>query len=322
LESLLALGEVDKTQIVKYSPYVKHYRAYLTRTHLKTFRNGKKYLYFYNKKERDLSILVHRKNQYILYSLYHPKKHAIIFNTTNRTRYSHIARKLKQRHYFRTSCSKIACIPHVALRRYKGIKTLRIEVKDYRQLQILYKKAIRTYNAKIIKNIRTKLPKKLIYTYFKHYKKRAKTQKQLDQLKIIALKLQLNIFKHKIKKISKKEKIEEEKIILDKTFPEKEEIEVVEVPIPSPRKPIKPYHHYLKNASYPELYSYLYQGDARNDLSYNQYATLQKRIATLKEENLLQEGSLEELITAYKSNKNPRYKSKILLLMKKAQENK
>ena len=328
LNSILALGEVDKTQVVKYSPYVKHYRAYLTRTHLKSLRNGKKYLYFYNKKEKDLSILVYRRNQYILYSLYHPKKRAIVFNTTQRTRYRHIAKKLKQKHYLPTSCTKIACVPHVALRRYKGIKTLRIEVKDYRRLQNIYKKAIRTYNAKGIKSIRTKLPKQLISAYFNRYKKRAKTQKQLEQLQIIAVKLQLASAKNIAKKIKKdplktgkkeEKKVTEEKIIEE---PQKEEVKVVEVIMEKPKKTTKPYYYYLRSASYGELNSYLSDEDARNDLTYNQYNTLQKRRNVLKEEKLLRDGSLEELIAAYKKNKDPRYKTKILLLMKKVQENK
>jgi len=47
-----------------------------------------------------------------------------------------------------------------------------------------------------------------------------------------------------------------------------------------------------------------------------------KRRTVLKEERLLREGSLEELITAYKTNKDPRYKKRILILMKEVQENK
>ena len=328
LNSILALGEVDKSQVVKYSPYVKHYRAYLTRTNLKPVKNGKKYLYFYNKKEKDLSILVHRRNQYILYSLYHPKKRAIVFNATQRTKYRHIARKLRQKHYFPTSCTRIACIPHVALRRYKGIKTLRIEVKDYSRLQNMYKKAIRTYNAKGIRSIRTKLPKQLISAYFNRYKKRAKTQKQLEQLRIIAVKLQLSSAKSIAKKIkkdpAKTKKKEEKKITETKIMeePQKEEVKVVEVIMEKPKKTTKPYYYYLRSASYDELNSYLSDGDASNDLTYNQYNTLQKRRNVLKEEKLLRDGSLEELIAAYKKNKDPRYKTKILLLMKKVQENK
>ncbi|WP_295421055.1 hypothetical protein [Sulfurovum sp.] len=334
MNSILALGEVDKTQVVKYSPYVKHYRAYLTRTHLKPIRNGKKYLYFYNRKEKDFSILVYRSNQYVLYSLYHPKKRAIIFNTNRKTRYRHIVRKLKHLGYYHTSCTQIACISHVSLRKYKGIKTLHIEVKDYRRLQDMYKKAIRTYNAKSIRSIRVKLPKQLISAYFNRYEKRAKTQKQLEQLQIIATKLQLPSAKSIAKKINKdkdtvktgnKDKIKKKAKNTKKKIteePKKEEVKVIDVVMEKPQKPAKSYYYYLRYASYDELHSYLSSGDARNDLTYNQYNTLQKRRTTLREEKLLRDGSLEELIEAYKKNKDPRYKARILMLMKKAQENK
>jgi len=42
----------------------------------------------------------------------------------------------------------------------------------------------------------------------------------------------------------------------------------------------------------------------------------------LQEEDLLQNGSLEKLITAYKNNKDPRYKSKIMQRIKEIQKNK
>jgi hypothetical protein len=73
----------------------------------------------------------------------------------------------------------------------------------------------------------------------------------------------------------------------------------------------------LHTAPYEELRSYLSEEDVRENLTYNQYRKLKER---LEEEELLREGSLEELIAAYKENKDPRYKAKILLLMKKVHE--
>jgi len=300
LDSLLALREVDKSQVVKSSSYVKFYRAYLTRTHLKPFKNGKKYLYFYNKKAKDLSILVHRKNQYILYSLYHPTKDAVVFKTNHKTNYTHIATLLKRKHYVPTTCAKIACTSHVALRRYKGIKTLLIEVKDYSRLQNLYKKAIRNYRAKTIQSTSIKLPKVFIYSYFKTYEKRARTQKQLDQLHIIAAKLKLNATQ-KVKK---------------------EAIKDIDIASEAPKELSLPYSYYTNDASYDDLNDYLSSTRTKEYLSDTHYNTLVKRRETLKEEELLQHGSLETLIAAYKQNKDPRYKNRILSLMKKAQENK
>ncbi len=340
LNSILALGEVDKTQVVKRSYYVKHYRAYFTRSHLKPITRGKKYLYFYNAKEKDLAVLLHKRDQYILYSLFHPSKRAIVVNTRKKNGYRYALKRLKKRGYHLTSPSKVGCTSHVALRKYKGIKTLLIEVKDYSRLQNLYKKAIRTYNVKKIKNIRTKLPKQLIASYYNSYYKRAKTKKQRIALNEIGVKLQLRsqkasqvdkttktsssqntVLKKKEVVIEEKE-IKEEKVIEkieDEDLQDTKRVEILNEP---PVKPEKPFNYYLHNASYNELNSYISSGKAKNNLRYYQYNQLIERRTQLKEKKLLQTGSLEDLIAAYKKNKKPQYKARILTLMKKAQESK
>jgi DNA-binding SARP family transcriptional activator len=67
------------------------------------------------------------------------------------------------------------------------------------------------------------------------------------------------------------------------------------------------------------LQNYLSTSDAKSTLSYSQYNTLKKHYSKLQEEKLLREGTLEELIAAYKKNNNPKYKAKILARMKKLQ---
>ncbi len=49
---------------------------------------------------------------------------------------------------------------------------------------------------------------------------------------------------------------------------------------------------------------------------------LKRRETSLTEEKLFNQGSLEELIAAYKVNKNPKYKKRIMKLMKETQKNK
>jgi tetratricopeptide (TPR) repeat protein len=294
-------AEVDKVYIVKYDSYVKYHRAYFTRTDLKPMQNGKKYLYLYHAKKKDLAILLHRKNQYQLYSLTYPDKKEIIFNVSHKTKYNTVLRSLKRKGYRLTSPTKMGYISRVSLQRYKGIKTLLVEMEDYSRLQEMYKKAIKTYDAKNIKFIKTKLPKELISSYYEYYHKRAKTQKQLKQLQIIAEKLQ---------KVIEKEKVQEEEV--------PKEVKVVTA-VKKPKEATKPYSYYLKSASYNELNTYLSKGGAKDHLTYNEYNKLKEK---LKEEKLLQDGSLEEVISAYKKNKDPRYKTRSLELMKKAQENK
>ena len=277
LNSLLALGEVDKVQVVKYTPYLKHHRAYFTRTHLKPMKNGKKYLYLYNSKQKDLAILFHRKNQYILYSLSKPNKKLFTFIEDRNTRYYHVLKSLKRKGYRLASPHKVGYTSRVGLRRYKGIKTLLVEAKDYTRLKEIYEKAIRTYDAKAVKPIQTILPKPLIYAYYERYRKRAKSKKQLEQLQIIASKLQLN-----------------SAITISSDPQEKTEDEVQK-----------------------EL-----ERERKQELEREREEEHKKRRTVLKEERLLREGSLEELITAYKTNKDPRYKKRILILMKEVQENK
>jgi hypothetical protein len=279
LSSLYVPGEINKVTVVEYTPYMKHYRAYFTRTELKTIKEDQKYLYLYHEKKKELGLLLHRKNQYILYNLSKPEQPELVLHAGQETTYSHVVKSFKRKGFTPiASLDTVGYIVSVAPRRYKGVKTLLVEIQNYSQLQELYKQAIRTYNANMIKNIQTKLPKHFVYDYYKRYEKRAKTSTQLAQLQIIAQKLQIKT---------------------------QEEI----------------YTYYLDEASLDALSAYLAQKDTRASLSYHQYTMLKRRKRSLQEEKLFNEGSLEDLIAAYKINKNPKYKKRILSLMKDQQEN-
>ena len=321
LNSPFLSGEVDKVYVVKHDSYVKHNRAYFTRIDLKPMRNSNKYLYLYRAKDNNLAILLHRKNKYHLYSLSHPDKKEIIFKTRYKTKDRTVLKNLRRKGYRPISPATVGYISRVSMQRYKDVKTLLVEVKDYSRLQKMYKKAIRTYNANNIKYIKTKLPKELIYSYYKQYHKRAKTQRQLEQLQIIARKLQLNSARA-IAATTKEDSKKETEVTEAETVPKKVEEKIpekmkVNKVIETPKEVRKPYSYYLKNASYEELNIYLTKSETKNHLTYNQYNQLKDK---LKEERLLQDGSLEEVITAYKKNKDPRYKTRSLELMKKAQE--
>ncbi len=187
LNNLFVAGEINKVTVVQYEPYMKHHRAYFTRTELQTIKDDQKYLYLYNEKENDLGILFHRKNQYILYSLSNPEKQSLAVNVSPKTTYRHILKSFKRKGFnLITSVDTVGYIVSVAPRRYKGVKTFLVESQDYSHLQDLYKQAIKSYNADKIKNIKTKLPKQLVYEYYQRYEKRAKTQVQRSQLQIIA----------------------------------------------------------------------------------------------------------------------------------------
>ncbi len=280
LSSLYVPGEINKVTVVEYTPYMKHHRAYFTRTELETIKEDQKYLYLYNENKKDLGLLLHRKNQYILYNLTKPEQPALTLDANPKTTYTHVLKSFKRKGFAPVdSLYSVGVIVSVAPRRYKGVKTLLVEVQDYSHLQDLYKQAIRTYNANGVKNIQTKLPKQLVYDYYRRYEKRAHTRRQLAQLQIIAQKLQMKT---------------------------QEEI----------------YTYYLHEASLDALSTYLAQKDTRASLSYHQYTLLKRRKTLLQDERLFNEGSLEDLIAAYKINKNPKYKERIMSLMKDTQENK
>ena len=279
LSRLYVPGEINKVTVVEYTPYMKHHRAYFTRTDLKTIKKDQKYLYLYHEKEKDLGLLLHRKNQYILYNLSKPEQPELVLHASPKTTYSRVVKSFKRKGFTPiASLDTVGYIVSVAPRRYKGIKTLLVDIQNYSHLQDLYRQAIKSYNANRVKNIQTKLPKHFVYEYYRRYEKRAKTRRQSDQLQIIAQKLQIKT---------------------------QEEI----------------YSYYLKEASLDALSAYLAQKDTRASLTYRQYTMLKRRKKSLQEEKLFNEGSLEDLIAAYKINKNPKYKKRILLLMKDQQEN-
>lgn len=279
LNRLYVPGEINKVTAVEYTPYMKHHRAYFTRTELETIKEDQKYLYLYDKKKKHLGILLHRKNEYILYNLSNPEQPALTLHTDPKTSYTHVLKSLKRQGFAPVdSLYDVGVIASVAPRRYKGVKTLLVEVQDYSHLQDLYQQAIRRYNADGVKSIQTKLPKQLIYEYFRRYENRARTQKQLAQLQIIAQKLQIKT---------------------------REEI----------------YTYYLHEAPLDALSAYLSQKETKASLSTRQYTLLKRRKKSLQEAKLFYEGSLEDLIAAYKINKDPKYKKRILSLIKEKQEN-
>lgn len=307
LESLLALGEVDKVEVVKKNASVSHYRAYFTRTQLKPIKNNQKYLYFYNKKKKDLAILLHRYNSYYLYSLYHPEQRAIVIQSKTKRPYASVKKALRQKGYILTTPAHVAATSKVALRRYKGIKTLLVEIKDYSRLLTKYKDAIRSYDANKVQNIKTTLPSSFIASYYENYEKQVSNEEERNQLQRIAEKLHLD--KAETESSQEEKEVQE---ALARVTPEKTNAPIEDATVS--------FDYYDKKASYSELHTYLSQKDVKDTLSFNQYTQLQQRHKILKEEKILKEGSLEELITLYKTNKNPKYKKRILELMKKTQE--
>jgi len=327
--------ELDKVTVVKYAPYAKHHRAYFTRTSLVPLAGKQKYKFLYHSKKRELGVLLHRKDKYLFYNFTKPEAPVLSLSTT--ISYADALKVFKRKGYRARNLQHLGYVPKVAPRLYKGVKTLMIEVKDYRRLKRLYLHAIKSHNVSKIKSIKTLLPKSLIYADYKNYKNHAKTEAQKDALRFIANKLSFNSLLAKKKYFAKKVRnvtpAPKETKETQKTEKKEDEVQIEEVTqvltpdiVPEqsvsikPKKMTKTYSYYLHSASYNELRRYLVKRETSASLSYDQYKTLQKHAAVLKEEKLFNSGSLEELIAAYKVNHNPKYKARIMLLMKDEQK--
>lgn len=341
VNSLFLGDEVDTVTVVGQSAYMKHHRAYFTRTQLHLIKDGKKHLYVYNRKTHDVGVLLHKNSQYLLYNMSQPNQAPLIVNAKPDTKYWRVLKYFKSKGFTRVrSLASFGIEASDSRQIYKGVKTLLIQIKDYSRLQARYRRAIKTYDASGIRSIKTKLPKHLIASYYRVYAKRAKTRKQLLALKTIALKVGLtppNIpeAKRPAKKVAKEslpkntspaESVKETEAVqkteetekTSETIPEVTKVLPRQSPAQTPAQ--KPYRYYLKSASLEELSAYISHQATRNSLSYARYNRLTKRKKVLQEEKLLNEGNLEELIAAYKTNKNPKYKTRIMKLIKEKQE--
>jgi len=348
INQLFLADEIDKVNVVKYTPYIKHHRAYFVREHLKPVYKKQKYLFLYHAKKKDLGLVLHRKDGYYLYHFTKPDASPLKLKKRRRITQHQMLRSFSKAGYKIANLTREGYSAKVGLRRYKGIKTLMVETKNYQKLKKLYEKAIRSYNASRVMRIHTPLPKKFIYPYFLYYYKRAKNMQQQKQLQAIASKLHITIPKRYLRKKSIKTiapkrtkpvlklktpaktpiqkpaaKVEKatsvpvpHNPVVEDTVQEEEEVDLTPVQEP----PVKPYNYYLHFASLYELSNYLDDPQSRYSLSHEQYRILKRRLTHLQEENILREGSLESLIAAYKQNKNPRFKQRILELMKKKQE--
>jgi hypothetical protein len=316
LDQVMLWTGLNRVAVVKQTPYMKQYRVYFERNGLKPVRHGKRYLFFYNRKSKDLAILFHPAGSYKLYNITHPSLLPTIVRSDRKHGYRTMLRTLRKKGFRPANPSQYGFFASVSLRRHKGVKTYRVDIKDYRRLIAVYKHAIRTYDAGKIRRVRAKLPLSLIQNYYTRYQSKASSAKQKQQLHIIGTKLGL----YRQTTTSKKE---ESHITETKT----EEIPVVqteaEIPAVQTEEEAKPkdlYSYYLHTASFYELQNYLSTSSARNQLTYQQYNTLKAHYNYMKEEKLLREGSLEELIAAYKKNNDPKYKAKILTRIKALQQ--
>ena len=296
VDSILALGKINKIQQVRHTKYTKEYRAYFARNNLRYIKSNHKYIIFYNKRKKDLAILLKDTNEFILYSINRSSKQILSIDTSKRHNYRYVLKVLRKYGYKQVqSPISLGYSVSVSKRIFKGIKTYYLRVIDYTKLINRYKTAIKTYNSNKIQHIKTRLPKRFIESYFNHYYKKAKTAKQKQEITIIGTKLN----------ILKKQSIPQKPIDKEKTEKQPEDTH------------ISLYDKYKHCKTYAKLHKFLISKEAKQNLSYADFSKLSYKEAQLREIELLKSGTIEELIAEYKKTNNPRYKTKAMELMKK-----
>jgi len=284
INQLFLTDEIDTITTVRQGHFVKHNRAYFSREHLLPLSNKQPYLLLTHTKRHDLGLLLRSKEHYLLYHFFSPQKSPLRFQTSRR----HLLRKLAQLGYMPlTNPKERGYLVHSGPRRYKGVKTYLIDITDYTKLKRRYEDAIRNYNSAMLLGVHDQLPKQLIEPYLRYYSQRADSDKKKEEIGRIAKKLHISL----------------------------EETPAVQVQYPE-NSDQTPYHYYRYRASMYELGNYLNSPQSRAELTPAQYTILQHRLGTLQQEKLLQEGSLETLLAAYEENHDPRFKRRIMELLK------
>ncbi|MCF6205856.1 MAG: hypothetical protein L3J47_03020 [Sulfurovum sp.] len=130
LNQLFLGNEIDTVHTVRHTSKVKEYRAYFSRENLKPVLHGKKYLFLsHTKYPHSLWVLLHRKDRFLLYNMTASRQSPKIFTHTSVKK---LLRKLVKNGYRQVPHpQKIGFVVHTGLRKYKGIKTIMIEVKRY-----------------------------------------------------------------------------------------------------------------------------------------------------------------------------------------------
>ena len=303
LDSLIALSQIDKVQLVKSNAYIKEYRAYFARENLLPIKKGRKFLFYYNKRKKDLAILMHPRGEYIVYSITKSPNKVLNINSSKKKGYRYTNRLLRKYGYKQVNPTNVGYKTSLSRRIFKGHKTYYLRAINYQKLISKYKQAIHTYNYTIIKHIKTKLPVNFISSYFNHYASLASSASQKEQINLIGIKLGLR--KNRIEQ-TPQNTISTQQIATDDNHTKTTEISL--------------YNKYSNCQSYAKLHKFLHSNEAKESLSYAEFSRLSFRESKLREQELLANGTIEELIAEYKKTNNPRYKKKAMELMKKAHQ--
>jgi DNA-binding phage protein len=269
---------VDKVYVVSVDKGVKRFRGYFRRDSLYRFDDGKRTRFLYHPKRHEAALLLHRKDGYYLYPF--RLKHAKPVRYGNaRTSLSEAMRKFASygyRHMVQPEANNF--IITTGLRRYKGYKTVMVELADYHNLHQHYLDALKRKDFATLMRL-PDIPSQLIReTLVRTY--RSETDPTLR------------------KRLEK---------VADKLG--------IKLPLSQKNDPKKLFDYYLRHASSEELRQYLNTTRTNGELDTVSRRALQQRLHQLEYERLLKEGNLDRLIEAYRKYKDPRLKARIMELM-------
>ena len=109
---------------------MKEHRAYFTRDGLLPLSHKKKYLFLFHPKHHHLYVLFKKRDYYLLYNLSVPKREPQKLKASSTRNILRLLRKYGYR--YPNDLKKLGFVVHTGLRRYKGVKTIMIDVKYYR----------------------------------------------------------------------------------------------------------------------------------------------------------------------------------------------
>jgi hypothetical protein len=292
LSNFFSHREVNKVHVISYGKEVKRYRGYFTRTELYRFPSGKRTLFLYHPKRKEIALLLHRKDGFYLHPFRADKTVAHRYAPKTRASVRKALRHFAKMGYRPLSDpKKEGFIVKTGLRRYKGHKTVMVEVEDYSVLKKHYIEALRHPKSSKLRKLPS-IPASLIKQEIKRAYKNAKPEEK-DAIADLARRLGI-------------------------VLPGQKEH-------PTEKKPNagtnngKSFDYYLQNASEKELRAYLRRSKEEGTLDEVSYRTLEQRLHQLEYKNLLKYGTIDELIEAYRTHKDPRIKKRIMQLLEREQ---
>jgi len=279
-------SELNTFQVVSYGYDVRHYRAYFTRADLSLLPNKKRTMFFEHTKHHTLAVLLRRRNRYELYDMSDPSHPKIRFETPKPLSLSALYRRLRRYGYRPANLQKLGIQVAIAPRRYRGVKTWMIEIEDFSRLKKRYLKAIKLGQSALVRRLKP-IPAVLIAPELRAAFIAARTPKKRKALIRIARRLRINL--------------------PETSHPAQTSQSS------SPHR----FEYYLKRASESELRKILNTSTEKTKINSVQRRALRQRLHQLERDRLLKKGSLDELIDAYRREKDPLLKRRIMELLEK-----